>query len=138
MFRGVYSVTVTPFTEAGVVDEAVLRRHTRWLLDGGCVHGIIPAGSTGEFAFRSAVERRRVIEIVIDETAGRVPVIAGSAACSTQETIEHTQAAQGPGAQAGIPRPPLLPLEGEDLANLGAILASIDAGSRIAENAGAK
>ena len=66
VFRGVYAVSCTPFDASGAVDEAALRHHLRWLLDEGGVHGIIPAGSTGEFAFLSEVERRQVVEIAID------------------------------------------------------------------------
>ncbi len=97
-FRGVYAVTVTPFDAQGEVDEAALRRHVRWLLDEGGVHGIIPAGSTGEFAFLSEVERKRVAEIAIDEVDHSMPVIVGSAACATRDTIRYARMAQSLGA----------------------------------------
>jgi len=97
-FEGVYAVTCTPFDADGEVDEAALRRHIRWLLDAGGVRGIIPTGSTGEFAFLSEDERRRVLEVTLDEAGGRTPVVSGAAACSTRETIRHAQYAEEAGA----------------------------------------
>ena len=106
MFRGVFAVSVTPFDPSGNVDEAALRRHLRWLIDEGCVHGMIPVGSTGEFAFLSEDERKRVIEVTIDEVHGKVPVIAGSAACSTRDTVQFAQFAQSKGADGVMVVPP--------------------------------
>ena len=105
-FRGVYAVSVTPFDGQGAVDEAALRGHVRWLIDDGCVHGLIPIGSTGEFAFLSEAERQQVTRIVIEEAGGRVPVIAGAAACSTRETIQNAQFAQAAGAAGVMVVPP--------------------------------
>jgi 4-hydroxy-tetrahydrodipicolinate synthase len=105
-FRGVYAVSVTPFDEQGQVDEGALRRHIRWLLDEGGVHGIIPGGSTGEFAFLSEAERKRVTLIALTEVNGRVPVVVGAAACSTEETVFHAQFAQSSGAQGVMVIPP--------------------------------
>ena len=98
LFRGVYAVVCTPFDAAGEVDEPALRRHMRWLLDEGRVHGIIPTGSTGEFAFLTAQERRDVLETTLAEVDGKVPVIAGAAACSTRETIANVSMAERAGA----------------------------------------
>jgi len=97
-FKGVYAVPCTAFTEAGEVDEAAMRKHLRFLLDEGGVHGVIPTGSTGEFAFLSPEERRMVVEITIDEVADDVPVIVGAAGVSTRETIAYAQSAQEAGA----------------------------------------
>ena len=105
-FRGVYAVTCTPFGADGEVDEAALRRHVRWLLDEGLVHGIIPAGSTGEFAFLTEAERRRVVAAVIDEVGGLVPVVAGAAACATRDTVHYAQMAQDQGAVGVMVVPP--------------------------------
>jgi 4-hydroxy-tetrahydrodipicolinate synthase len=105
-FRGVYAVTCTPFGVDGEVDEAALRRHVRWLLDEGGVQGMIPAGSTGEFAFLSEAERRQVTAVVIDEVGGKVPVIAGAAACATRDTVRFSQMAQELGANGVMVVPP--------------------------------
>jgi 4-hydroxy-tetrahydrodipicolinate synthase len=91
-------VTCTPFDADGEVDEAALRRHLRWMLDEGGVHGIIPTGSTGEFAFLTEAERQRVVAVTLEEARGRAPVIAGAAACSTRETIRYAQYAEKAGA----------------------------------------
>jgi 4-hydroxy-tetrahydrodipicolinate synthase len=99
-------IGITLFDERGEVDEAGIRRHLRWLLDDGGVHGIIPTGSTGEFAFLSPVERQRIVEVVLDEVGVSVPVIVGAAACSTRETIQYAQMAQSLGANGVMVVPP--------------------------------
>ena len=66
--------------------EAELRRYVDWLIERG-VHGLYPNGSTGEFTRFTAEERRRIIEIVVDQAAGRVPVLAGAAEANVRETI---------------------------------------------------
>ncbi len=97
-YRGVFAVTCTPFDAQGDLDEAALRRHLRFLIDDCGVHGIIPSGSTGEFAFMTEAERIRVMETTLDEVAGQVPVIVGAAACSTREAISYAQRAEQAGA----------------------------------------
>jgi 4-hydroxy-tetrahydrodipicolinate synthase len=91
---GVYAVACTAFDKDGNFDEKVYRRHIRYLLDTCKVHGIVPAGSTGEFAFLTCEERSRVVQTAIDEVAKKVPVFAGSAACATRETVEYCQTAE--------------------------------------------
>jgi len=98
MLRGVYVVLCTPFSRDDNVGETVLRRHIRYLVDEGNVHGIIPNGSTGEFAALSEAERKAIAEIVIDEVAGKVPVVVGTASVSTKDTVIYTQHAQEVGA----------------------------------------
>ncbi len=87
-FKGVYTVVCTDFDEKGNVDEKALRRLIRFQLDDCKVNGIIPCGSTGEFAFLTPQERKQVVAITLDEVKGKVPVFAGSAACATREVIE--------------------------------------------------
>ena len=98
-YRGVYAVICTPFNEKGKVDEGALRRLIRWLVDDCKVHGIIPCGSTGEFAFLTEEERKRVVSITVDEVKRKVPVIAGSAACATTEVIEYAHCYQDMGVE---------------------------------------
>jgi 4-hydroxy-tetrahydrodipicolinate synthase len=95
---GVYAVACTAFDEEGNFDENTYRRHIRYLVDTCKVHGIVPAGSTGEFAFLTSEERTRVVRTAIDEVAGVLPVFAGSAACATRETISYCQTAEKLGA----------------------------------------
>ena len=93
-YRGVFAVICTPFQEDEKVDEMVLRHHIRWLIDDCNVHAIIPCGSTGEFAFLTEEERKFVVKTTIEEVNGQIPVIAGSAACSTNDTMMYAQTYQ--------------------------------------------
>lgn len=97
-YRGVYAVPCTAFAKDGRVDEPAMRRHLRFILDEGGVHGIIPTGSTGEFAFLSEQERRSVVAMTLDEVAGQVPVLPGATGVSTSEAIRYAQFAQEAGA----------------------------------------
>ncbi len=83
---GIFCPNVVPLDEDRRVDEAELRRYVDWLIDHG-VHGLYPNGSTGEFTRFTPEERRRVIEIVVDQTAGRVPILAGAAEADVRETL---------------------------------------------------
>ena len=103
---GVIPAIPTPFTPDGAsVDEAALRGVVRHVVDGG-VHGIMTTGGTGEFPHLSREERRRVTEVVVSETAGSVPIFAGTAACSTWEAIALGEDAAAAGADAAILTPP--------------------------------
>ncbi len=97
-FRGVYVANCTAFTDDGRIDETALRKHVRFLLDDGQVHGLIPAGGCGEFAAMSMEERNLVVDITVDETRRKVPVVAGAAAVSTRDTVRLAQHAQEAGA----------------------------------------
>jgi 4-hydroxy-tetrahydrodipicolinate synthase len=104
-FRGSYTVMVTPFDEAGALDEATLRRFVDWQIEGG-VHGLIPLGSTGEFLSLTPEERNRVAAIVIEQAAGRVPVLVGTAAEWTDEAISYAKSAEKLGADGVMIVPP--------------------------------
>ncbi len=96
--RGVLPALVTPFTADEAVDEAGLRALVRHVLPH--VDGVVPCGTTGEFIYLTADEQRRIIEIVVDEVAGRVPVVAGTGAPSTRQAVQLARAAQKAGASA--------------------------------------
>jgi 2-dehydro-3-deoxy-D-pentonate aldolase len=83
---GIFTPNIVPLDAAGEINEAELRRYTDWLIDRG-VHGLYPNGSTGEFTRFTVEERRRVIEIMADQTRGRVPILAGAAEANVRETI---------------------------------------------------
>ena len=102
---GVIAAIVTPFDAQDRLDEAAARRIARHAIEGG-VHGIMTAGGTGESPHLSREERRRITRIAVEEAAGRVPIIAGTAACSTREAIQFTQDAADVGATAAILTPP--------------------------------
>ncbi|MEI7743696.1 MAG: dihydrodipicolinate synthase family protein [Chloroflexota bacterium] len=100
-WHGVYSAVATPLTADGdAINVPALRALVRTTIEAG-IHGLIPCGSTGEFASLSADERMQVVEIVIDEAAGRVPVVPHTGAMSTAEAVRLSQHAQGAGA-AGV------------------------------------
>jgi 4-hydroxy-tetrahydrodipicolinate synthase len=85
--RGVYSAVATPLTVDQDLDESGLRRLVDRTIDGG-VHGLVPCGSTGEFSTLTRSERERVVEVVIEQTAGRIPVVPQTGATSTREAVE--------------------------------------------------
>jgi 4-hydroxy-tetrahydrodipicolinate synthase len=88
-----------PFAGSGEVDHDRLREHIDWLIDSG-VHGLVPCGSTGEFAALSLEERRTVAEIVISQAAGRVPVVPQTGATRTSDAVALSQHAASAGADA--------------------------------------
>lgn len=96
---GILAAVSTPFTADDKVDEGRLREHVDFLIDGG-LHGLVPGGSTGEFAAMSFDERKRVNEIVIDQTAGRVPVVPHTGSTRTSEAIALSKHAADAGAAA--------------------------------------
>lgn len=90
---GIIPAMVTPLTKNDELNEASLRRLTNFLIENG-VHGVFVTGSQGEFWAFSAEEKKRAWEIVVEETNGRVPVYAGTAAITTREAIALTQTAE--------------------------------------------
>jgi 4-hydroxy-tetrahydrodipicolinate synthase len=86
-FTGCGTALVTPFTRSGAVDEAAVRRLARRQVDNG-IHFLVPCGTTGENPTLSRAEHRRVVELVVAEVNGRVPVLAGAGGYNTQEVIE--------------------------------------------------
>jgi 4-hydroxy-tetrahydrodipicolinate synthase len=123
---GVYVVVCTPFTKDEDLDEEALRRHIRFLLEAG-VHGVIPTGSTSEFAALSEAERKRIVDITLEEVHGRVPVVVGTAAVSTRDTIMYSQYAEKAGADGVMIVPPYYchPTEREIYGHYQAVAESI-------------
>ncbi len=87
VLRGIFTPNLTLLDRHGDINEREMRRYVDWLIERG-VHGLYPNGSTGEFTRFNPQERRRIIEIVADQTAGRVPILAGAAEANVRETIE--------------------------------------------------
>ncbi|HEV8345237.1 MAG TPA: 4-hydroxy-tetrahydrodipicolinate synthase [Vicinamibacterales bacterium] len=85
-FTGVGTALVTPFTASGALDEAAVRRLGRRQIDGG-VHFLAPCGTTGENPTLTDAERLRIVEILVDEAAGKVPILAGAGGYDTKEVI---------------------------------------------------
>ena len=94
---GCGTALVTPFTKNGDIDEQSLRAFVDWQIASG-VHFVVPCGSTGEAATMTSAEHRRVVEITVEQTAGRVPVIAGAASNDTKKAIALSRQMAAAGA----------------------------------------
>lgn len=97
--RGIFTPHMVPLDRDGQINEDELRRYIDWLIERG-VHGLYPNGSTGEFTRFTAVERQRIVQIVCDQAAGRVPVLAGAAEANVSETLRACETYAGYGARA--------------------------------------
>lgn len=101
IISGIFPATMTMFTADGDIDEENTARHVDYLIRSGA-HGIVATGTSGEFIAMTEHERLRVMQVVIDAAARRVPVYAGTGHFSTRLTIELTQAAEKMGADGVI------------------------------------
>jgi 4-hydroxy-tetrahydrodipicolinate synthase len=103
--RGIIAAIVTPFDESGEVDLGVLEKLTNSVVAAG-VHGVMATGGTGEFPHLEPDERRAVVRGIVEAAAGRVPVVAGTAACDLGQTLHLAEQAAESGADAIISVPP--------------------------------
>ncbi|MCK4267634.1 MAG: 4-hydroxy-tetrahydrodipicolinate synthase [Actinomycetia bacterium] len=101
-FSGCHVPLITPFKDDLALDEPGLRQLVNHFIEVEKVDGLVPCGTTGESPTLTNEEHDRVIEIVVDETAKRVPVIAGTGSNSTQEAIVRTKHAESVGADASL------------------------------------
>ena len=97
--EGIFTPLLVPLDENSQINEAELRRFVSWLIEKG-VHGLYPNGSTGEFTRFTPAERRRIVHIVSEECAGRVPILAGAAEANVKETLFACQAYADMGVRA--------------------------------------
>src|SRR6476620_8723104 len=104
-FEGVYSVLPTPFTDRGDLDEASLRKVVDLFIEKGA-NGLTALGVTGEIARLEDAERSRVLEVVVAQAAGRVPVVAGTTAEGTRTCVAYSRQAKAIGAAAVMVSPP--------------------------------
>ena len=100
-FRGTATAIITPFKKDGSIDEAALRRFVDFQIAGG-VEALVPLGTTGEYSTLSQKEQQRVIEIVIEQTHGRVKVFAGAGSNNTADVIEKARFVKQAGADAAL------------------------------------
>lgn len=89
--HGVFPYLVSPVDASGAIRADVLARLCDDLIAAG-VHGLSPLGSTGEFAYLSWAQRKRVVEVVLEAARGRVPVVAGVAATTTADAVVQARA----------------------------------------------
>jgi 4-hydroxy-tetrahydrodipicolinate synthase len=104
MFKpeGIMPALVTPFTKDGKrVDEGQLRGLMDYCVESG-VKGVVPCGTTGEFVNMTIQERKRVIDIVVDQANGKVAVVAGTGASGTEQALQMTKHAKDAGADAAL------------------------------------
>ena len=94
---GCGTALVTPFAKSGDVDERALRDLVEWQVT-EWIHYLIPVGSTGEAATMSPFEQRQVVEIVVDQVKGRVPVVAGAGSNDTARAVQMSKEMQAAGA----------------------------------------
>ena len=100
MFKGSMPALVTPFSD-GQLDIDTLKKLVAWHVEQGS-HGLVPVGTTGESPTLSHAEHDQVVEIVVNEAAGRIPVIAGAGSNNTVETVRLVKKAKEVGADAAL------------------------------------
>lgn len=96
MFSGSFTAMVTPFRD-GELDEVALRQNVNFQIENG-THGLVPVGTTGESPTVTEEEHKRVIQVVVEESAGRVPVMAGAGSNNPVEALAFAKAAEQSGA----------------------------------------
>lgn len=96
-FTGVGTALVTPFTGSGALDEAAVRRLARRQIDAG-INFLVPCGTTGENPTLTDAERLRIVEILVDEANGGVPVMAGAGGYDTREVVHLAELVKKAGA----------------------------------------
>src|SRR4030043_786884 len=101
-WAGCHVPLITPFKDDGALDEPGLRRLVNYFIEEEKCDGLVPCGTTGESPTLTNEEHDKVIEMVIKETRGRVPVMAGTGSNSTQEAIGRPQHAERAGAAASL------------------------------------
>jgi 4-hydroxy-tetrahydrodipicolinate synthase len=112
--RGLIPATLLPLTDQHAIDEAALRAYIRWLLAFDGLKALAVNMDTGEGPHLSREERRRVLEIYRDETAGRLPLLAGISARYTAEAVDLARDAEAAGA-SGLVIFPIPAFAGEPL-----------------------
>ena len=114
-WHGSFAVIVTPFNEDGEIDEAAYREVVDLVIEAGC-HGVISAGSTGEFFLMTNDERKRVFSIAVDQAKDRVPIIAGTSAIRTEDVGDMTRYAGEVGCAGAMVLPPIyIPVDEREL-----------------------
>ena len=101
-FTGVGTALVTPFTKSGDLDEKGVRRLGRRQIDAG-IHFLVPIGTTGENPTLTLAERIRIVEILVDEANGEVPILAGAGGYNTREVVHLADEMRKAGYSCRLP-----------------------------------
>ncbi len=125
--HGVVPPTITAFDEEGDLAPAECAAHARYVVEGGC-HGVFPLGTNGEEPLVTAEEHGRVVEAVVDEVGGEVPVIAGVGAPATRQAVANARRVEGAGADGVVAVTPYYyPVDdGAAVAHYGAVTDAVD------------
>ena len=102
--NGIYTAIVTPFTSADAFDEAAFRKLIEFQIGAG-ISGLLVIGGSGEFVSLTPAERERVVEVAIDQTAKRIPILVGALAPGTREVQATVRHAAKAGADAVLVLP---------------------------------
>jgi 4-hydroxy-tetrahydrodipicolinate synthase len=113
VFRGIFAIPVTPFTGDGDLDLPSLRRCVEFCIVAGA-GGIVAPVNASEFFTLTEAERKRVVETIVEQTNGRVPVVAGVSGSSTHVAVEMARHAGAAGADAVMAMPPFVRHPGPD------------------------
>ena len=114
-FHGCMPANILPFTADLAIDEPAYRKHLRWLVDAPGVTGLVANGHAAEVASLTREERRRTLDVALDEVAGKVPVVTGIYSDGTLEAVELARDARAAGAAGLLVFPPTLFMWGAQL-----------------------
>ena len=114
-FHGCMPANLLPFTADLAIDEPAYRKHLRWLVDAPGVTGLVANGHAAEVASLTREERRRTLDVALDEVAGKVPVVTGVYSDGTLEAVELARDARAAGAAGLLVFPPTLFMWGAQL-----------------------
>src|SRR2546425_7410256 len=103
--EGIWTPIPTPLTKRGRVDTDATRRLVDFLIEAG-IDGLLPLGTSGEFALLQREERKTLVDVVVDQADSRVPVVAGGTAPPIENVVQLSSDAEEAGADAGIATPP--------------------------------
>jgi 4-hydroxy-tetrahydrodipicolinate synthase len=96
-WEGIFSIMLSAFTREGAVDGNAMRKSMNFVIEHG-VHGLVYLGSTGEFPYIQMKDKKRIVDIVVDNANGKIPVIIGSSAFGLDDALELSKYAENAGA----------------------------------------
>src|SRR2546425_12831569 len=103
--EGIWTPIPTPLTKRGRVDTDATRRLVDFLIEAG-IDGLLPLGTSGEFALLQREERKTLVDVVVDQADSRVPVVAGGSDPSFEDVVQLSSDAEEGGGGGGVATPP--------------------------------